>query len=179
MSGNAAADWLATAPDGFQEFVDRLTWHTEVQWDVPDYVDDEAHTDDGRHVTTDLAIAEAFSSEETGQGDNPDQHRHHGLLIDLDVNAWLIPSSSGPGHGHLYVDLSVPAGDLWDFLDAAVRIGLVEEGYVSACKSRGMTSLRAPWIRKGEEPSTIRRRAEAQAQAILEDANRTAEGLEF
>ena len=31
------------------------------------------------------------------------------------------------------------------------KIGLVEEGYVSACKSRGMTSLRAPWVKKGEE----------------------------
>lgn len=162
-----AEDWIATAPDGFHELADRLTWHTEVRWDVPDYVDDKAYVDDGRHVTTDLDEVEAFSSRWTDQpphaADDPGSEVH-GILIDLDVPAWLIPSSTS-GHGHLYVDLPVLVGDLWDFLDAAVRVGLVEEGYVNACKARGMTSLRAPWVTKGEEPSTLRRRAQAEDEA--------------
>lgn len=154
-----ATEWLANAPQGLRDLIDRATWHWRVRWDAEDYVEDEAFgpDGDGRRVTTDVEEVEAVSSL-LRQSDNsvttlllgsPPGPRHM-LAIDIDVPAWLIPSST-EGHGHFYADIQCTEADLWVFLDAAARIGLVEEGYVAACKSRGMTSLRAPWVRKGEE----------------------------
>ena len=160
---SAAADWVASAPAGFKAFMDRLTWHHQVAWDVPDYVGDDelGPGGDGRRTTTDLEQVEAISSswrEQRPQNQHVDDAGNpvsrHGLLIDLDVAAWLIPSSTA-GHGHLYVDLDLDERDLWEFLEAAAKIGLVEDGYVSACRSRGMTSVRAPWVRKGFERSPV------------------------
>lgn len=147
----ATNDWLKTAPAGLAALIHRLTWHHRVRWDAPDYVEDEAFGEggDGRKVTTDLTEAEAISSAYP-DAIRPEGDQYHALLLDLDVPAWLIPSTT-EGHGHLYVQLAVLDEELWEFLEAAAKIGLVEEGYVSACKSRGMTSLRAPWVRKGEE----------------------------
>lgn len=162
-----AEDWLATkAPAGFEDFAKTLTWHHAVRWDVPDYVsvDELPGGTDGRRITEDLAEVEALSSDLGPGFPGAGEPEHlHALVLDIDHQAWLIPSST-PGHSHLYVDLPVLPGDLWDFLDAAAKIGLVEEGYVSACKSRDMTSVRAPWIAKGEEPSTLRRAAQAAAE---------------
>lgn len=150
-------------PVGLRHLVRRLTWHSEIAWDVPDYEGDVAHAVDDRRATTDPEVVEAFSSCYRSDVDlEPAHQRNHALLLDLDVPAWLLPSSTG-GHGHLYVDLDIPEDKLWTFLDAAADIGLVEEGYVSACKARGMTSLRPPWIVKGQEPSTLRRQAEEEA----------------
>lgn len=146
-------DWLRTAPEGLARLVRNLTWHHRVRWDAPDYIEDQEFGEggDGRKTTDDVDVVEAFSSaRRPGPFDDPEAPPVHALLIDLDVPAWLVPSST-EGHGHLYVDLAVQEGDLWEFLDAAAMIGLVEEGYVSACKSRGMTSLRAPWVTKGQE----------------------------
>jgi hypothetical protein len=154
---------LYALPWALRNLYQRLTWHTDVRWDVPDYVDDVAHAVDDRRATTDPEVMEAVSSCTRATVDRPAGERHHALLIDVDCPAWLIPSSTG-GHGHLYVDLDIPDAALWRFLDAAAGIGLVEEGYVNACRERGMTSLRAPWIVKGEEPSTLRRQAELDAE---------------
>lgn len=154
----AAQDWLRTAPAGLAAMIRRMTWHSKVNWNAPDYIeagefgdDDEGKPKgDGREITERLEDVEAVSSLKSGYLNEPDGCRFHGLLIDLDVPAWLVPSST-QGHGHLYVDLHLNEDKLWPFLEAAAEIGLVEEGYVRACKSRGMTSLRAPWVRKGEE----------------------------
>lgn len=153
---------LDELPGALRQLVRRITWHSEIAWDVPDYEDDVAHAVDDRRATTDPDVVEAFSSAHRSTVDNPPETRYHALLLDIDCPAWLLPSSTG-GHGHLYVDLEIPDDKLWTFLDAAADIGLVEEGYVSACKARGMTSLRPPWIVKGEEPSTLRRQAETEA----------------
>lgn len=157
-------DSMAGLPFGLRALYRRLTWHTDVKWAVPDYVDDVAFAVDDRRATTDPEEVEAISSCHRLDLDKPAAERRHALLIDIDQPAWLIPSSTG-GHGHLYVDLEIPDDALWRFLDAAAEIGLVEEGYVGACKARGMTSLRAPWVEKGREPSTLRRQAEEDAAA--------------
>jgi len=76
----------------------------------------------------------------------------HNVLLDIDCPAWLVPSSS-EGHSHLYVDLGI--GALWAdyeaFLLAAVKIGLIEDGYAKASIRRGHTALRLPWVEKGRE----------------------------
>lgn len=74
----------------------------------------------------------------------------HMLMLDIDAEAFLIPSST-PGHNHLYVDASMTTDQLENLLDALTAAGIIEPGYANASKSRGYTSLRLPWVRKGEE----------------------------
>jgi hypothetical protein len=77
----------------------------------------------------------------------------HAVVLDLDVPAWLVPSTT-PGHSHLYADVACPWPDYLEFLRAAARIGLVEQGYVSACEACGYSSVRLPWVAK-EAPVEI------------------------
>lgn len=77
----------------------------------------------------------------------------HALLLDLDVPAWLIPSST-EGHSHLYVDVKIPSRHYWPLLDALADAGVIQRGYANSSKHRGGTALRLPWVKKGE-PSDI------------------------
>lgn len=77
-----------------------------------------------------------------------DSDDHHALLLDLDVPAWLIPSST-PGHSHLYVDVRIPSQRFYDLLDALADAGVIQRGYADSSKRRGGTALRLPWIKKG------------------------------
>lgn len=153
MSRDNAAPWLAGAPAGLVSLLTRMTFWNRIRWEASDY-DEE---DDDRVTTELLEDSEAVGSKVTehdvidfGSLEPVDTIAMRCLAIDIDVPAWLIPSST-EGHSHLYVDLLVTDDALWTFLDAAAEIGLVESGYVAACKARGMTSLRAPWVRKGAE----------------------------
>lgn len=75
---------------------------------------------------------------------------HHKLIIDLDLPAKLVPSST-PGHFHLYVDHEIEKDAYFGLLAALVRAGLVEPGYLGASESRGYTAVRLPWIKKEAE----------------------------
>lgn len=77
----------------------------------------------------------------------------HWPVIDIDVPAHLVPSST-PGHSHLYIDVPVPGEQYWALLEALADAGIVQPGYVGACWSRGYTSVRLPWVRKGAEGDT-------------------------
>lgn len=142
-----ARAWLARAEveqPGLVRLLKRLTFHRNVKWQMPDYVPGYP---DEREVTTNIEETEAFSS---ALKPHPwDDEPGHAVLVDLDVEAYLTPSSR-PGHGHLWVNIphGVKDDDLWAWFEAGVKIGLVEEGYYQACKERGMTSLRAPWVKK-------------------------------
>ena len=72
----------------------------------------------------------------------------HYPVLDLDFPVTLVPSST-PGHFHLYLDRPVDEGSYWKLCDALAEAGLLEPGYVSACKERGYTSVRLPWVKKG------------------------------
>ena len=77
----------------------------------------------------------------------PDLHK---VVLDIDHLAWLIPSST-PGHSHLYVDIPpVRWDDYVAFMQAAAKIGLVEQGYVDAAIRRGHSDVRLPWVQKGD-----------------------------
>jgi hypothetical protein len=78
--------------------------------------------------------------------------RRHHVLLDLDRQAHLVPSSTS-GHFHLYVDMGsgVDEAAYFRFLDAAADIGLIQRGYVNASKARGGSYLRLPWVKKGTE----------------------------
>lgn len=72
---------------------------------------------------------------------------HHLPVLDLDVPAVLIPSSTD-GHWHLYLDVQVPDAAYWPMLEALATAGVLEGGYVRASKARGYTSVRLPWVKK-------------------------------
>jgi hypothetical protein len=72
---------------------------------------------------------------------------NHAILLDIDVPAWLVPSST-EGHSHLYVDVHCREEDYFAFLDAAAKVGLIQYGYASASKKKGATFLRLPWVKK-------------------------------
>lgn len=77
--------------------------------------------------------------------------RQHALLIDLDVPAYLVPSST-PGHSHLYVDVAIPEGQYLALLKALADCGVIEAGYYAASRERKATFLRLPWVHKEDQP---------------------------
>lgn len=101
---------------------------------------------EGCVVVTDLSEANVVSSivpRPSGMSE-----RTHRPVLDLDIPAFLVPSST-PGHSHLYIDHEVPDEAFWRLCDALAEAGILQEGYVAASKSRGYTSVRLPWIKKG------------------------------
>ena len=100
---------------------------------------------DDREPTVDLDQANVVSSLQSGT--EPGSRAQHYPVLDLDLPAVLVPSPT-PGHSHLYIDLPIPDDTYWRLCDALVDAGVLQEGYVSACKSRGYTSVRLPWVRK-------------------------------
>lgn len=89
------------------------------------------------------SIAEANVSTSIRQ----DAEDHHALLLDLDVPAWLVPSST-KGHSHLYVDVKIPTPAYFALLDALAAAGVIQHGYANSSKHRGGTALRLPWVKK-------------------------------
>ena len=71
----------------------------------------------------------------------------HLPVLDIDVPHKLVPSSTA-GHAHLYVDVECDWDDYVAFLEAAAKIGLIEEGYYKASKHRGFTAVRKPGLKK-------------------------------
>lgn len=74
----------------------------------------------------------------------------HAVLLDLDVPAWLVPSST-EGHSHLYIDVKVPTQKYFALLDALADAGVIQRGYANSSKHRGGTALRLPWIKKHDD----------------------------
>ena len=71
----------------------------------------------------------------------------HAPVLDIDVPHQLVPSST-PGHSHLYVDVECDWDDYVAFLEAAAKIGVIEEGYAKASKHRGFTPHRKSGLQK-------------------------------
>lgn len=90
-------------------------------------------------------VSSEFKDDFTFVGDEA-----HIVALDIDRQAWLIPSSTS-GHSHLYVNLACSWEDYLNFLEAAAKIGLIEHGYYEASKAKGATYLRPPWVKKGHE----------------------------
>lgn len=107
-------------------------------------------------VEADVKDANLITSEMT------DMAGFHTLMIDLDVPATLVPSST-PGHTHLYVDVAMPWHRLSTLLVALADAGVVEEGYAAASIKIGRTALRPPWVKKPKPPVPVplKRRVEA------------------
>lgn len=90
----------------------------------------------------------------------PGKEGVHAPVLDLDLPAKLVPSST-PGHHHLYIDIEVEQDKYWNLLDALADCGIIERGYANASKRKGGTFVRVPgvikpWVKKKEEETTIR-----------------------
>lgn len=105
--------------------------------------------EDGREPA-DISTGANVSSSLIAGTDNGWRRQKHALLLDLDVPAYLVPSST-PGHSHLYVDVEIEQEDYWALLDALAKCGVIEKGYAQASKKKGGTFLRLPWVKKGDQ----------------------------
>lgn len=74
----------------------------------------------------------------------------HKVVIDLDMDAALIPSTT-PGHHHLIIDRALPWPAYKRLLEALKDAGLIEEGFYRAAVERGASWVRTPWTKK-EQP---------------------------
>lgn len=118
-----------------RDLLPRLVLFRNVRWQ--DY---EAGMPD-RESTLDLESAEASSSE---LWDKPGVHY---ALLDLDVPAYLVPSST-EGHSHLYIEHEMSWEKYEALLVALGDAGILESGYVSVSRERKFTALRLPWVKK-------------------------------
>lgn len=74
----------------------------------------------------------------------------HKIVLDIDMPAMLIPSST-PGHHHLIIDRTLDWPVYVKLLDALAEAGIVEQAYVSVSKSKGYTAIRTPWTKKEDD----------------------------
>lgn len=115
-----------------------------------------AEREDGDYPSMDVAVVHAVEQAEgvtsySGQyvddgladllGEHPEVL--HRPVLDLDLNAALIPSAT-PGHFHLYIDKLIPWEDYSNLLIALEKCGIIEAGYMQASLDRGYSSARLP-----------------------------------
>lgn len=82
--------------------------------------------------------------------------RSHTVMLDLDVPAYLVPSST-PGHTHLYIDVAIPWRQYKRLLRLLAKVGVIEKGYYRASVARKGTHLRLPGVSKATAPDRARR----------------------
>jgi hypothetical protein len=87
----------------------------------------------------------------TSELDSEDEFfaKAHRPVLDIDYEAALVPSST-PGHFHLYLDKTISHDAYMKFLEAAAVAGIIQWGFYEGAKKRGATSVRLPWIKKGD-----------------------------
>jgi hypothetical protein len=101
----------------------------------------------GRYDTVDLDEAQVITSRVASVGETT-----HKLILDLDIPAQLIPSST-PGHSHLYIDKGMSDAAWQTLLFALASAGIIEPGYMRASITRGFTAVRLPWVKKETKES--------------------------
>lgn len=112
-------------------------------WDEDSSV---TYSQEQREPAKDIAEANISTSIREDIGD-PHAQPVHALLIDLDIPAWLVPSST-PGHSHLYVDVAIQQDAYFRLLRALAECGVIQHGYAASSIARGGTALRLPWVKK-------------------------------
>lgn len=91
----------------------------------------------------DLEEANIITSE-VAYGPNRGTHK---VLLDIDMPVKILPSST-EGHFHLFIDKELDTGVYFDLVEAFVKAGIVEDGYLAASAERGYTAVRVPWVPK-------------------------------
>lgn len=143
--------YLSTAPTWLvQLLTTRVSFH-QIAWE---HDSDDLPKDipsDQRKLVNFFAESEVVSSlNKTSLGDPPGEEAH-ALILDVDINCALIPSSTS-GHSHLIFNHSVDTEGLHEILDVLAKHGVIEQNYAAVSKARPEGAfLRLPWIRKGME----------------------------
>ena len=78
----------------------------------------------------------------------------HNIHIDLDCDHLYVPSST-PGHGHLYIPNSLSLDHYIQFTRVLMDAGVVGTGWYDALVTRGYSTLRLPWVKKGNGNGTL------------------------
>lgn len=121
-------------------------------WKVTEFATDSdglENWDDNRVEATITEGANLVSSNQVNGWLSPQLSEYHAVLLDLDVPAFLVPSTR-PGHSHLYIDVAVPEEKYFALIDQLADCGVIERGYANASKKKGGTFLRLPWVKKGD-----------------------------
>jgi hypothetical protein len=110
------------------------------------YINNSTNPDyDGTNVETDnLTRAEVILS--TVDGDYKGEKLHKPVL-DVDLNIQVLPSST-EGHHHLFIDKEMTWSQYEKLLTVLADVGIIEKGYLGACKSRKHSAVRLPWVKK-------------------------------
>ena len=74
-------------------------------------------------------------------------HDQHQIMLDIDVPHVYVPSTQ-EGHGHLIFRKQVPFHKYLQLMEHMAELGLIEQGFVDAARSRGEAWLRTPWTPK-------------------------------
>lgn len=75
------------------------------------------------------------------------QRKMHRPVLDLDVPAKLIPSTT-EGHHHLLIDVPMSWEQYQKLMTVLAEVGIVEPGYTQASVARGYSAVRLPWVKK-------------------------------
>jgi len=151
--------WMEAAPPWLQRTLEDATKWAGIEWSRDSQDPPKPMGQDGRREVSDLRGAEAVGScvqaaipehDDKWGYHHPAEEALHVVMLDIDHNAILIPSST-PGHHHLIVGIHMPWTDYRDLLETAAEVGLIQRGYADASLARGESFLRLPWIRKNME----------------------------
>ena len=119
----------------------KLVTHKVLKWS-----DEYALSEEWQTQVQDVTVSDVATS--ITKDSTYGQPRHM-VLLDIDYEAQLIPSST-PGHYHLYLD--VPGGieheKYMRLLRALSDAKVIEPGFAQSAISRGFSSLRLPWKSK-------------------------------
>lgn len=120
-------------------------------------------TDPSKAVLVSSRSTKHFEKHSKVVGENVDgQYREHLEItevpmhypcFDLDFPFGSIKViESASGNSHLYINVPLAWSDVVKLLDVFQEVGLLEAGYVQACKEQGMTRLRMPGVPKLPAP---------------------------
>ena len=123
--------------------------YTVHQWVSHSSGDEKVQESSDITETTNLDLADIVTSKQRKirYSRNYDPEYFHTPVLDIDVPAMLVPSST-PGNHHLYIDVPMTWSQYKRLLNVMCEVGILEPGYVNASKERGFTAVRLPWIRK-------------------------------
>ncbi len=116
----------------------RTFWRCKKLDDPGTFEEKFKHTNDRKQVSERKAN---LVGSWTGEGD------WHLPVLDLDLDARLVPSSTG-GHYHLYIDTPCHWHEYEALLVALADCGIIEPGYADASIRRKQTFVRKEGVKK-------------------------------
>lgn len=135
--------------DDLLEFFNHQTVGFKILPSTPMFQDDDTpYGDGGEFQETSIDVANLVTSRISAFDQRIFGEHAHRLVVDLDVPAYLVPSST-PGHSHLFVDLVIWDDETYfNLLDQLAAVGIVETNYANVSRAKGYSAVRLPWVKK-------------------------------